>query len=54
MKASDIKAVQHLCKVARRILCYLPRGQESRGPRGDMEDALAKVQPPNIPNKPKQ
>ena len=38
------KRVKHLCKVARRILCYLPRAYDSDGPRGELENAIKEVE----------
>jgi len=32
--------IRHLCKVARQILCYLPRAYDSDGPRGELEQAI--------------
>lgn len=36
--------VQHLCEVARRCLCYLPRAYDSDGPRGELEAAIKEVE----------
>ncbi len=33
-----------LCEVARRMLCYIPRAQESDGPKGELEAAIKEVE----------
>lgn len=33
-----------LCEVARRNLCYLPRAYDSKGPHGEMLEAIAEIE----------
>lgn len=36
--------VKHLCKVAKRCLCYIPRAYDSEGPKGELEQAIKEVE----------
>lgn len=36
--------IQHLCEVAKRCLCYLPRAYDSAGPHGELEQAIKEVE----------
>jgi len=36
--------IQHLCEVARRCLCYLPRAYDTDGPHGELEQAIKEVE----------
>jgi len=33
-----------LCEVARRMLCYLPRAYDSKGPHGEMLEAISDLE----------
>lgn len=37
-------SVKQLIKVARRMLCYVPRAYDSEGPRGELEMAIKDVE----------
>jgi hypothetical protein len=38
------KRAKDLCEVARRNLCYLPRAYDSKGPHGEMLEAIAEIE----------
>lgn len=42
--ASYEEKVQNLIKVAKRILCYLPRAHDAPGPHGEMSAAIWEVE----------
>jgi hypothetical protein len=37
-------SVKQLIKIARRVLCYVPRAYENEGPHGELEDAIKDVE----------
>ena len=37
-------SVKQLIKIARRVLCYVPRAYENDGPHGELEDAIKDVE----------
>jgi len=37
-------SVKQLIKIARRVLCYVPRAYDSDGPHGELESAIKDVE----------
>ena len=37
-------SVKQLIKIARRVLCYVPRAYENDGPHGELEAAIKETQ----------
>lgn len=40
----DNEALDKLCEVAKRCLCYVPRAYDSGGPKSELEEAIKRVE----------